>query len=196
LAGDDWSAFQSLIGQMAHEDDLLVSRTLWLILSQGLLLLAFFASRGMNSQDAPNARSRLPIAAIGFSSAVFIYSAILASEWEFIHLRTTARALTAAHPELPLRPLPAVGVGAGLLSPILLAILFLAAWPALIGARRAAVLAAGSAALFAVFVLGEAHEPAAGGVAATLLSASGVLAALSLALALAAGARSVLRGQP
>lgn len=189
VADDYWDVFRSLTEQMAHEDDLLSSRTLWLILSQCLLLVAYLVSDGSKASGALNrAHSRI-VGLLGILSAAFIYASILASEWEFIRLRSMTRGILASHPDLPMRPLPVVGIGAGLLGPILLSLLFLTGWILLTVAKRSAALfCLLSGALFAIFVLGEAHEPSQ--TAATAIELSGAAALLTLALALLFGVSS------
>jgi hypothetical protein len=189
VAADYWNIFRSLTEQMAHEDDLLASRTLWLILSQCLLVVAYFVSYRSKTSGSLNGPHPGIVGLLGILSAAFIYAAILASEWEFIQLRSMTAAILASHPDLPMRPLPTVGIGAGLLGPILLSLLFLTGWVLLTVANRSAALFCFlSGALFAIFVLGEAHEPSQ--TAAIAIGISGAVALLTLALALMFAVRS------
>jgi hypothetical protein len=188
MVGSYWDAFHSLLDQMAHEDDLLVWRTLWLVVSQFLLLLGYFLIDKNRLPSRPIIDHFHLVGIIGILSTVFIYSAILAAELEFVELRTRINEITATHPDLPLRTLPNIGIGSGLLCPILLALLVLYFWVLLsIGSRWAAMLTVFSGALFAVFVVGEAHELPIGGVAAILIGACLPVAIAVLAAAVLVG---------
>jgi hypothetical protein len=175
-----WEVFRSLLDQIAHEDELLIGRT-WLLASEFLLLLVYF-SIDVNKLAPHTAinHGRI-IGFMGVLSTVFIYSAILASEFEFVSLRTSMRALTAEHADLPMRTLPGVGIGAGLLCPILLGLLVLYVWVMLtIGRRLTAALTVVSACLFAVFFVGEAHRLTTGSTAELLIKSSLPLALMAL----------------
>jgi hypothetical protein len=82
-------------------------------------------------------------------------------------------ALTAEHAHLPMRKLPGVGIGAGLLCPILLGLRVLYVWIVLtIGSRWTATLTVVYGLLFAAFFIGEAREIAGGSAAAPLIKGS------------------------
>jgi hypothetical protein len=193
LASAYWDAFRSLLDQMAHEDDLMLGRTLWLVLSQCLLLIASVVI-DREIATAQFQRASRYVGALGIVTTAFIYAAILASEFDFVQLRTQLRALAADHPDLPMRPLPAFGIGAGLLCPIALCVVVLFCWVWLASRSRwAAWFALISSTLFALFVVGEAHPTTSGGPVAVAIGASGAAAAATLGLALVYGVRSVRR---
>jgi hypothetical protein len=183
-----WDVFRSLLDQIAHEDDLLVSRTFWLLVSQFLLLLGYLSIDKNKLPQQPALDHFRIIGGIGILSTTFIYSAILASEVVFVELRTRIYQLTTEHSDLPMRKLPSVGLGSGLLCPILLALVVLFLWVLLtVGSRWAAVLTATSGALFAVFFVGEAHQLMAGSEVALLIGSSLPLAMAVLAVAVLVG---------
>lgn len=181
-----WDVFRSLIDQLAHEDDLLVDRTLWLFISQPLLLVCYFLVDTRRLPPAPNQDFFRIIGTLGVLSTIFIYSAILAAVMEFVELRTRIQLLLVDHPDLPMRQLPSAGIGSGLVCPILSALLFLYCWVLLTArSRGTAVLTVVSGALFGVFFVGGANGLVAGSTATVLVWASlpaaiAVLAAAAL----------------
>jgi hypothetical protein len=184
MIGGYWDVFRSLLDQLAHEDDLLVSRTFWLLVSQFLLLVGYFSIDGNKLQTRPALNHFQLIGVTGMLSTAFIYSAILAAELDFVELRGRIIQLAAEHPDLPMRKLPTMGIGSGLLCPILLALLVLYLWVRLsVSGRWAAILSVISGALFAVFVVGWAQESQVGTMVTTLVRAS-----LPVAIALLASA--------
>jgi hypothetical protein len=191
MSGSYWDVFRSLLDQMAHEDEVLDSRTLWLVVSQFLLLLCYFQIDEGKLPRKPQLNHFKFIGIIGILSAAFIYAAILAAELEFVELRSRASRLSIEHPDLPLRALPNIGIGSGLLCPIFLALLSLYFWTVLAAeSHLAAALMAFSGTLFAVFVVGEAHEMPPHSIAAILLGATLPIALFSLAAAIVVGLRS------
>ena len=167
-----WDVFRSLLDQLAHEDDLLIART-WLLAGDVFLLLVYFSIDTNKPAPRPDINSGRLIGVTGILSTIFIYSAILASEFEFVSLRTRMLALITEHADLPMRTLPGVGIGAGLLCPILLGLLMLYVWVVLtIGSGWTAAVTVVSGLLFAVFFIGEAHEPATGSAAALIIKGS------------------------
>jgi hypothetical protein len=179
-----WEVFRSLLDQIAHEDSLLIART-WLLIGEFLLLLVYFSIDPNKAAPRPAVNHHRLIGFTGIISTIFIYSAILAAEFEFVLLRTRIQALAAEHAELPMRRLPSVGIGAGLVCPILLGLLVLYIWIVLtIGNRWTAALTVVSGLLFAVFFVGEAHEFANGTASAFVIKGS---LALALAALVAAG---------
>jgi len=187
-----WDVFRSLLDQIAHEDNLLIART-WLLAASFLLLLVYF-SIDPNKQPRPPAVNHVRLIGVtGILSTIFIYSSILASEFEFVSLRTRMLALTAEHADLPMRRLPGVGIGAGLLSPILLGLLVLYVWVVLTtGSAWTAALTVISGLLFAFFFIGEAHEPATASAAALIVKGS---LPLALAALIAAAGVAVFAGR-
>jgi ABC-type polysaccharide/polyol phosphate export permease len=168
----------------------LVSRTLWLILSQFLLLLCYFLIDENKLPRRSNLNYFKLVGIIGMFSTTFIYAAILAAELEFVELRTLVTQISVDHPDLPLRTLPNIGIGGGLLCPIFLALLSLYFWILLTAKNNtAAMLTVLSGALFAVFVVGEAHEVPSGSIAALLIGASLPMAVVLLAVAVFVGIR-------
>jgi hypothetical protein len=191
MSGSYWDVFRSLLDQMAHEDEVLDSRTLWLVVSQFLLLLCYFQIDEGKLPRKPQLNHFKFIGIIGILSAAFIYAAILAAELEFVELRSRASRLSIEHPDLPLRALPNIGIGSGLLCPIFLALLSLYFWTVLVAeSHLAATLMAFSGTLFAVLVVGEAHEMPSDSIAAILLGATLPIALFSLAAAIVVGLRS------
>jgi hypothetical protein len=118
--------FRSLLDQIAHEDNLLIGR-IWLLAGNFLLLLVYFPIDANKPAPRP-AINHSRLIGMGILSTIFIYSAILASEFEFVSLRIRMLALTTEHADLPMRTLPSVGIGADLLCPILLGLLVLYVW--------------------------------------------------------------------
>jgi hypothetical protein len=191
MTGGYWDVFRSLLDQMAHEDDLLVSRTLWLVISQFLLLLGYFLIDRDKWPREPDLNPFWLLGVIGLLSTALIYSAILAAVLDFVELRTQMAQITAKYPDLPMRILPSVGIGSGLLCPILLSLLLLYVWITLtVASRSAAILTVVSGALFAVSVVGDAQGPPAGRAAVTLFATSLAAAVAVLAVAVLIGMRS------
>ena len=178
-----WDVFRSLLDQIAHEDDLLIART-WLLVGEFLLLLVYFSIDANKLAPRSTVNHSLLIGSTGIISTIFIYSAILASVFEFVWLRSRIYALAAEHSDLPMRRLPRVGIGAGLLCPILLGLLVLYIWIVLTTSNRwAAALTVVSGLLFAFFFISEAHEFGSAGVAALLIKGSLLLALAALVAA-------------
>ena len=123
-----WNSFQSLLAQLANEDSLLSWRTSWLLLGQIVLVLAYRVLDSENLLHGSSRRSSNLIALLGMLTTIFVFGAILASIKEYIELRTQIYALIGQNPELPLRALPQVGIGAGLLCPPLLCLAALCSW--------------------------------------------------------------------
>jgi hypothetical protein len=191
-----WDIFQSLLSQIAHEDNLLISRTNWLLASQFLLLIGYV------SID----KKKLPlewlldyyrvICVAGVVSTIFIFSAILASVKVFVQIRTTMYSLLAQHPDLPMRELPYVGIGAGLLCPILLSLSILFIWSLFTcGSWWAAILMAISGSLFSMYVVGKAHDLHASPYQAFLVGLSFPAALCFLVVAILVGVHSVKRSR-
>jgi hypothetical protein len=154
-----WNHFQSLLDQLAHEDALLLARTQWLVISQPLLWLAYACIDKTRLAASPPRDLHRAISVLGLVSTIFILAAILASIKVFIELRTDLYALMVQHPDLPMRRLPRVGIGAGLLCPILLSLAFLCAWSLLtFPSTWPAVLLTISGAFISLNVIGGAHE--------------------------------------
>jgi hypothetical protein len=154
-----WDIFQSLLSQLAHEDDLLLARTQWLVVSQFLLLLVYvLVDKGKLPADQRLNHHRM-ISILGLVSTVFILGAILAAVKLFVELRTDMFKLMAEHPGLPMRKLGRTGIGAGLLCPILLSLSLVFTWSRLtFSNRRDAVLMTAAASLLSLFVIALAHE--------------------------------------
>jgi hypothetical protein len=192
----EWNIFQSLLSQMEHEDNLLLARTQWLVLTQLLLLIAYVCT---DKRKFPTERSldlhRL-FSVLGVVTSVFILSAILAAIKLFVELRTSMFALMAQYPGLPMRKLDRYGVGSGLLCPVLLSLAFLFVWSRLaFSSRLAAWLMTASGVLLSTFVIGLAQELQSGPVRAVLLGPSLTAGIACLIAAIWLGARS-LRDSP
>jgi len=177
---------------MAHEDDLLNNRTVWLLTSQAFLLVGYVI---MDKTKLPPTRLdyHLAFEILGMLSTITIFSAILAAEMVFVELRNDIYSLSAC-PDLTMRELPHVGIGSGLLAPILLAILFLFTWAVFFfRGWGAAALLASSGACFSFFVVGRAHRFTSHSGASLIVDAALVIAILLLIVAVAVGISSIRR---
>jgi hypothetical protein len=153
-----WNLFQSLLAQIAHEDDLIVARTGWLLASQLPLLAGYLFFK---QQKLPGFTLSCDsfIATIGILSTVFIFAAILASLKVFIALRGDMYVLTGRYPELPMRALPRFGIGAGLLCPFFLSLGALFVWSLLrFYSWWSAALIAISGLFFGIYIVGAAQH--------------------------------------
>jgi hypothetical protein len=84
--------FQSLIGQLNHEDELLIYRTGWLLSTQFALFVGFFT---IDPEKLPKFLQNYyvkVICGIGTLSTIFIFLSVLASLIVFVELRTKIHA--------------------------------------------------------------------------------------------------------
>lgn len=187
-----WDVFQNLIAQLAQEDNLLVSRTGWLLGSQFLLLVGFVSVDAKRLPSNPAIDWHRLICGVGLLSTVCIFASILATVKVYVELRSALQALTVVHPDLPMRDLPRIGIGPGLLCPMLLGLIVIFVWTLLTSfSRTAAGLMTISGILFSIHaVLLDQHIRSEQFVA--LVVWSSLIGGLGfLAAALSAGARSI-----
>jgi len=186
-----WNIFQSLLGQLAHEDELLVARTTWLITGQTLLLIAYVLATnfGLRTRQPKNIADHIPY--VGLISSVIIFASIVASLTVYVYLRERLQLLVSQYSDLPLRHLPSSGLGAGLLAPLLLGALSCAFWAfAIAESWMATISLMVSAALLTLYFVGMAHSLRAG--FETFIVAGSLPAGLiALAFAILAGARAL-----
>lgn len=151
-------AFQSVLEQLNHEDALLLARTQWLLISQTLLLVAYAC---LDANRLPAGGPRNPhrsLAVLGLTSTILIFAAILASLKVYVAVRSQMFALVAEHPDLPMRQLPRVGMGAGLLCPLFLALALICTWTRLVfSSCWSAALLTVAAAVISLSVIGGVH---------------------------------------
>ena len=189
MAAGYWDVFQNLIYQLSHEDDLLVSRTGWLLGSQFLLLVGYVLVdlKSLPSNSPTDWRGLIRV--VGLLSAICIFSSILASVTIYVGLRSTLQSLVVQHADLPMRDLPHLGIGPGLLCPILLALIVVYVWAFLTSSSRTvAGLMTTSGICFSVYSVALGDPSRAG----PLAMWSSLIAALAfLAAALSLGARSI-----
>jgi hypothetical protein len=154
-----WSAFQALLSQLEHEDTLLLARTQWLVVGQALLFVAYVCIDRNRLSTNATVNLHQVTSVLGMLTTIFILASILASIKVFVEVRTDLFRLMTDHPDLPMRRLPQVGIGAGLLCPILLSLAVLFTWSLVSFASKwAAALMVISGVLFSVGVIGGAHE--------------------------------------
>lgn len=186
-----WNIFQSLLGQLAHEDDLLAARTTWLVTSQTLLLIAYVLATnfGQRTHQPKNIADRIPY--VGLISSVIIFASIVASLTVYVDLRERLQLLVSQYSDLPLRHLPSSGLGAGLLAPLLLGALSCVFWAFVVAESWMATVALMvSAALLTLYFVGMAHGPQAA--FETFIVAWSLPAGLiALAFAIVTGARAL-----
>jgi hypothetical protein len=117
-----------------HEDNLVVQRLSWMVAAQSFLFTAYAITvNGIASSAAPGLQqqSRLVqlIPAVGILSCALIYCSIVAATWAIAALR---REFNRRHPHgVPgLPPLQSVAIvrWCGLLAPLVLPLVFIAAW--------------------------------------------------------------------
>jgi hypothetical protein len=187
-----WDVFQNLIYQLSHEDDLLVSRTGWLLGSQFVLLVGYVLVdlKSLPSNSPIDWRGLIRV--VGLLSTICIFSSILAAVSIYVGLRSALQSLVVQHADLPMRDLPHVGIGPGLLCPILLALIVVYVWALLTSfSRTAAGLMTASGICFSVYAvaLGDLSRP--GPIVALAMWPSVIAALAFLAAALTLGARSI-----
>jgi hypothetical protein len=128
--------FQTLLGQLNHEDELLAYRTGWLLSTQFALLVGYFTIDKAKLPEILGGIYRRMICLIGGLTTIFIFASMLASLIVFVELRGKIHQLAKQWPDLcieqAMRNLPKVGIGFGLLGPIVLSVIILIVWVLLV----------------------------------------------------------------
>jgi len=151
--------FESLLKQIEHEDNLLVSRTGWLLTAQSFLLGGYVSVDASKLPADPILPYHHVIGGLGLLSTIFIFSGILAALKVFVELRVEMYLLTQDYPLLPMRRLPRIGAGTGLLSPIFLSLALIFVWTILLIKNWwSAGLIVSSGLLFSAYIIGTAHQ--------------------------------------
>jgi len=183
-----WDAFQSLLSQLSHEDDLLIGRTMWLVNGETLLLIAYILIKNERPRINQSKSVSYQILFIGLVSSIIVLTSILASITVYVGIRERLHFLVIQHPDLPFRHLPNSGIGTGLLAPLLLAMLSFASWAFMITSSWVAVMSGVvSATLLIIYFVGEAHGPRAGSPEASIITASLPMGLLALVFAVLVG---------
>jgi hypothetical protein len=187
-----WDVFQNLIYQLSHEDDLLVSRTGWLLASQFVLLVGYVSVDPKSLPSNPPVNWHRLICVVGLLSTVCIFSSILAAVKVYVELRSALQVLTVQHADLPMRDLPRVGIGPGLLCPILLALVVMYVWALLTSfSRTVANLVTASGICFGVYAVALGDHIRPDPTVAFMMWPSLIGALVFLVAALSIGARSI-----
>jgi hypothetical protein len=150
MSGDDKPArmddvaFAALLrARIEHEDDLIVSRTSWLMASESFLYTAYAIA--LNSMTAPGmtnvehqARLLKLIPLVGIACSVLILTGILAAIRAMAWLRKLYRTRVPEEGTLGLAPIqtPLLNVAAGLAAPVLLPTVFVVVWVYLLSTER------------------------------------------------------------